>query len=238
MIIVSHGDLSGRTTSDTSAAAKHILAELKSAHVQVIERAVKKPEEPCKQIPTHNLQPDFNSMSLQLDAPNPATLCLGNGSMAALSFLRTHADMPELSHASGIQLALQDTPAADDSLSVRTAGEDCDDAPARSLMELRRSASELDCLDQSRTVSSIVNQRDAQNEPPRKRRRTNGWIVFWKDLESVATPRPGQSKQEHRLQVLADCKRQWAEDSFPNMVESWFCCLGWLLGWLLTLQLR
>ena len=208
----------GRTTSDTSAAAKHILAELKAAHVQVIERLVSKPEDPSKHIPTHNLQPDFNRMSLPLDAPHPATLRLGNGSMAALSFLRSHADMPELSLRSGIQLALQDAAATDDSLSVAIAGEKGDDAPARSLMELRQSASELDQLDKFATVSSLVEQPDAQNEPPQKRRRTNGWIVFWKDLESVAAPRPGQNKQEHRLQVLADCKRQWAEDSLLNRV--------------------
>lgn len=198
----------GRGCFESSAAAKHVCAELKSRHMFYIKRAreAERPRDrardPPDLLPEHNLDAQYIERVPDLRLPTASEAA--SRSHQALTCLKINALPPPLEPEKHVANQLQDAEAS---------------GSAGATAALRRLSSDVVMLDQPHLASRLSESMGAAcQEPPLKRSRSNGWVLFWKEKESQAAHRPGETNNQRRLRILEEARHEWSA-SCPALLQ-------------------
>ena len=189
---------SGKGYSEASAAAKHVLAELKAFHIA----ETNPPSDLVDKIPKSPINPLFLERLEDLDLES---------SDAHLSILRVLRGECTDSVDESLHPAISDSvEPSEKQLTVYTH----ELTNHGNLLSLVQSARDLDAHIQKRaevqTLSATL-QMDETVAHRSKIRNRNGWTLYWKGIRVSDPRRVGESAQDREARILQEALRTWKE---------------------------
>ena len=198
----------GRGMFESTAAAKHVLAELKASHLKAIRQ-----KWPCKRrVAKSSVAPETRARPLLSQDHKVDTstflrclpdLCLpSSGTSAGHS---AHS-FPCLEGSSASAAGL--VPICDAGAEMLLPNTDM--APTTEALAnlVRASTADMPARRQATTISGEL----APHEPPRKKRKhVNGWTLFWKAKEKDAILLVGETASGRRERVLKEAQNEWQD---------------------------
>ena len=195
----------GKGYSEASASAKHVLAELKRNHL----RALNPPHDVVESVPPPSLDPKFLDRLPDLKLGRTC-----QSSQTALQTLRGRmGDESLLALTCGSRVRPLE-------LQVRDADlRDFGDQRFVDAVNLLQAADELDREGSAHapleTLSSKLTT-DSRNSFQGKKRRLNGWTLFWQTKRASDVGNPGESKDDKEKRVLGEARAEWHVSCFQE----------------------
>ena len=219
----------GRGMFESTAAAKHVLAELKSAHMKTLrskfpERRRIRKGLPISSVPPPELVPQ-HSIDTGILLTQPPDLCL---SLVRPQSGRNIRGLPVLpiADAGGDPVGL--LPIENGEASIGAANQTVEgmsgvlDLPSNAtssiaLLDLVKTVDDQKTPVQECLESDLLSV--LPHEEVKRKRKQNGWVLFWKDKEARYILQAGESQGQKRLRALSDAKREWNEVSLWQSFE-------------------
>ena len=82
---------------------------------------------------------------------------------------------------------------------------------SKALLDLMNRVDVQNTSVQQNLESELLSELPVQES--KRKRKQNGWVLFWKDREAQCVLQPGESQGEKRLRALSDAQKEWNEAS-------------------------